>query len=282
MSLNTGSFKVLSLDGGGVFGRIQSHIVSAANCLDKFDAFVGTSIGSALAMSYALGKDVEINPEYFDKWMPKVFNPSFFRTWNPFVPKHRDVQLNLSLRDAFGSLTIGNAKKPVFITAASIDQKALKVFSSTNFDDTSLLAWEVVRCSVAAPTFFKQWNGMADGGVYANNPAMIGVAAAARVLKVPLQDIEVFSLGTGISATCKAREPYSRASWGFWLIDAMLSGASDKMHDYFVKSLPIKRYERYQFVREPSWRMDSPRCMYLAEQAWAVDISRTIQALKDF
>lgn len=274
--------KILCLDGGGIFGRVQSHIVAQADCLDKFDVFVGTSIGAALATSYAFGLEDLTNPEFFDKWMPKIFNPSIFRRLNPCVPKHNDKQLNAALRSVFGSEIIGNAKKPIFVTAASVGQKNLKVFSSLNFDDGSWPTWEVCRCSVAAPTYFQQWKGYADGGVYANNPSMVGVSAASRVLGIPLSEIEVFSLGTGMMSMNDGRDPYSRVSWGMWIINALLSGASDKMHDYFVKSLPIKRYERHQFVRERGWKMDVPKYMYYAQKAWATDIQRTIVALKAF
>jgi hypothetical protein len=111
---------------------------------------------------------------------------------------------------------------------------------------------------------------------------MVGVAAASKVLRVPLGDIEVFSLGTGAASSASGYKPVTRMGWGIWLIEALLSGASDKMHDYFVKSLPLKKYERHQFARESGWQMDNTRCMYLAEKAWAEDIQKTIVALRRF
>ena len=191
LSLEANNLKMLILDGGGVFGRIQSRIMLEANCFDKFDAFAGTSIGSTLALAYALGIPNMVTPEFFDKWMYQIFNTTWFRKINLFQSKYPDTGLNMALREVFGSATLGDVKKPVFITAADIGQKNLKVFSSQCFDDRGWAAWEVGRCATAAETYFPSWKGFADGGIYANNPSMVGLAAAVRVLGCKMEDLEI-------------------------------------------------------------------------------------------
>ena len=110
------------------------------------------------------------------------------------------------------------------------------------------MSWEVVRCATAAETYFPSQKGFADGGVFANNPSMVGVAAASKVLGVPIEEIELLSIGTGDRTVGSSSAPSSVFGWGDWLIGAMLDGASDKMHDYFVRSMPLKKYERIQFA----------------------------------
>ena len=53
----------------------------------------------------------------------------------------------------------------------------------------------------AAPTFFPVYGHVEDsrfidGGVWANNPNVVGIAEALRVLDISLSDIRVLSLGT--------------------------------------------------------------------------------------
>lgn len=274
--------KILSLDGGGVFGKAQSKVLSDACCWDKFDCFVGTSIGSSISAAAALGLPGLVTPQFFDQWMPRVFHRSWFRKFVPFTSKYPDDGLNESLQLIFGTAQMGDVKKPLFVTAADIGGRTLKVFDSTDFDDARLSMWEVIRTATAAETYFNSWKGYADGGVFANNPSMVGVAAASRVLKVQIPEIEMLSIGTGKSTTDGQREPRSMLQWGFWLVKALLRGASDDMHDYFVRSLPLKNYVRVQFLRDPDWQMDSPEDMDKAMAKWANDIAAGTAIVKGF
>lgn len=273
--------KMLVLDGGGVFGRVQARILSEAKCFDKFDAFAGTSIGSTQAVALALDKPEIVSPEFFDKWMGKVFHTSWLRRINIFQSEYPDTGLNEALRAVFGSATLGDAKKPVFVTAADIGQKTLKVFSSRTFEDQSWSAWEVCRAATAAETYFPPWKGFADGGIYANNPSMVALAAAVRVLGVKMEDLEILSIGTGRGCD-QGDPPNGRLTTALWVLRAMLHGASDQMHEYFVKSLPVKRFTRIQFVRDPGWKMDDPKSMYYAERKWAVEIQEAVKVVQAF
>lgn len=273
--------KILALDGGGVFGRIQSHILEDTDCHTKFDMFVGTSIGASLAMAIALNDQKLAAPDFFDKNMEAVFTTSVLRRINIFRSKYPDIGLNETLRNVFGSKQMRDAQKPVFITAADIGQKRLKVFSNTNFDDGSWPVWEVVRCATAAETYFPPWRGFADGGIYANNPSMVGLAAAVRVMKAKLEDVEILSIGTG-EASDEGIAPKGRLTTAIWVLEAILNGASDKMHEYFVRSLPVKRYTRINFVADPGWGFDDPKSMYKAERKWALDIQKAKRIVQEF
>jgi patatin-like phospholipase/acyl hydrolase len=213
--------------------------------------------------------------------MPKVFGDSWFRKVNVFQSEYPDAGLNAALQSVFDSATLGDAKKPVFVTAANIGQKTLKVFSSLNFEDQPWPCWEVARAATAAETYFSPWKGFADGGIYANNPSMVALAGAARMLKVKLEDIEILSIGTGRS-TDEGNPPRGRLTTALWVLKAMLSGSANDMHEYFVKSLPVGKFVRIQFVRDPKWKMDNPPDMYRAERKWASDIAEAVKAVKAF
>lgn len=277
--------KILCLDGGGVFGFAQARILDEARCSDKFDAFVGTSIGSAVAAAYALGVGGMVNQDFFDNWMPRIFHRSFLRRFNPFVAKYPDNGLVDALQYVFRSSNLGDVKKPLFVTAANIGAKRLKVFNSRNIDDAGLPIWQVVRCATAAETYFKPRNGYGDGGVFVNNPSMAGVASAIVELKAKVEDIEILSIGTGDGARGNGI-PCTKIGWGLWMVGAMLDGASDAMNDYYVRALAkgqvVKRYERIQFPAEAKWEMDSVSDMRDAERAWEPDIIKAIKIVRDF
>jgi patatin-like phospholipase/acyl hydrolase len=265
--------KGLVLDGGGVFGIGQANIVAKAN-IDQFDFFVGTSIGAAIAAVLAMKYDKTVLPEFFHDRMPEIFAGSWWRSHNVFSPRYKDDGLNKALQYLFAGVSLGSVHKPLFATAANLKATSLKVFNSTESSDASWPLWEVIRCSTAAESYFKPWNGYGDGGVFANNPSMVAVAAACKTLNYNIEDIELCSIGTGYVADNKyTNDKWSLAHWGVWLIKALLSGASSSMHEYFVRSLPIKKYERIEFIRDKKWNMDDPKDMLKAEEAWKDGIS---------
>jgi patatin-like phospholipase/acyl hydrolase len=271
--------KILVVDGGGVFGIGPAAVLSGTDTLAKFDAFVGTSIGAAICASCACGIQTQTDVQFFQHWMPMIFKPNLLRAINPCNSKHSDKQLNMALKNIFRGRAYRDVSKPLFITAADVGQCSLKVFNP--MDDGSMMLWEAVRAAVAAETYFPSWRGLADGGVFANNPSMVAVAAAVRKLHVPLEEIELLSIGTGNRAG-NMRQPHTIVGWSRWLIRALLEGSSSAMHDYFVRSLPLKRYVRIQFAGESHWRMDSARSMREAYEKWDCDIKNAKAVVNAF
>ena len=96
--------------------------------------------------------------------------------------------------------------------------------------------WAVAMATSAAPTYFPAFRlpgdhtRLMDGGVWANNPAMVGVTEAVSMFGQRLEDIRVLSLGT----TASARTRRSRLDNGGlirWVrgpsvIDVLLTGQS--------------------------------------------------------
>ena len=272
--------KILALDGGGVFGNVQAAILEGIDAYEKFDCFVGTSIGSATAAAIASGLRKEVGRPFFHHWMPKIFHRNPLRVYNPFISKYSDKELNRALRSVFHGMYYRDIKKPLFITAADVGTQSLKVFNAE--DDGSWLLWEAVRAATAAETYFPSWKGLADGGVFANNPSMVAAAAVHRRLGVPYEEMEILSIGTGSRLTGGSRGPVTMIGWGIWLVDALLEGAADNMHDYFVRSLPLKQYRRVQFAGRPGWSIDSPDAMLESEDAWERDVKSVIKIVEEF
>tara|TARA_R110000824_G_scaffold33443_2_gene107170 strand:+ start:8452 stop:9282 length:831 start_codon:yes stop_codon:yes gene_type:complete len=275
--------KGLSLSGGGIFGIGQARILDVSDT-SKFDFFVGTSIGAVNAAACAVDINIETTP-FFKEEMPKIFKGYCWKRLKPFAPRYGDKALNDALIRLFDGILLGDVKKPLFVTCVDINTKRLKVFDSTDPNDADVPLWEVLRAATAAETYFSPWKGRADGGVFANNPSMVAIAAASSSLGYDVTDIELCSIGTGSensSNKLSGLRPYSLLSWSIWLITALLNGAASSMHDYFVRSLPLKKYTRVQFVRGTKWNMDSVKDMFKAEGAWENDIQKAIKAVNEF
>ena len=94
--------------------------------------------------------------------------------------------------------------------------------------------WEVAMATSAAPTYFPAFRlrgdgvRLIDGGVWANNPAMVGVTEAISLFGRRLEDIRVLSLGTTSSVRARARRLDSAGLLG-WIrvpriVDVLLAG----------------------------------------------------------
>jgi predicted acylesterase/phospholipase RssA len=274
--------KGLALDGGGVFGIGQAHIVCKCD-LDKFDFLSGTSIGAAIALRVALGVGNDCFPKFFHDKMPKIFKGHKYRQYMFWKAKYGDKELNKALQELLPG-KFGDCQRPVFIPVINLGTKRLKVFSSLDPADSIVPAWEIARAAVAAETYFPPWGGNADGGVIANNPSMVATAAARGILHADLDSLELLSIGTGVSAK-QSKTPtksWGSVRWGAWLLGALLEGSASSMHEYFVKILNLHKYARIQFIRDKSWSMDNPKSMLAAEKAWKPEIAKGIEVVKAF
>ena len=66
------------------------------------------------------------------------------------------------------------------------------------------------------------------------------------------------------------------------MLQALLNGSANTMHEFFVNSMRCKKHLRIDFVRDEKWGMDSPKDMLKAEKAWADDIKRGVDLVSAF
>lgn len=272
--------KILSLDGGGVFGIFAANILDNVDT-NRFDAIIGTSIGSFIGAIIATGLNVKLT-KIFHKEMPKIFSGFWYKRFSPICPRYSDRAINNSLRGIFDGMAMRDVKIPLFITSVQIQDERLKVFYSGCPDDGTRMLWELVRSSTAAPTYFAPFNGFVDGGIYCNTPSVAGIAGLCSECNCNVEDIEVCSIGTGEPVAYNHVHQWLYPSWGMWLLNAMLNGSSGTMNNFITKSLPVKKFLRIQPLREKSWDMDSVSDMHRAELAWKDDIKRGIDNVTEF
>src|SRR4051812_29242646 len=137
---------------------------------------------------------------------PKIFaKPRRVRRWVT-GPKYDRRQLDDLLRRELGETArLNDLGKAVCITAHELVSGTTRVWKDDHSPELrvggDLLVWKVAAATSAAPTYFAPVqlhaaDSHVDGGVWGNNPAMVGITEAVRYGGRQLHDIRMLSIGT--------------------------------------------------------------------------------------
>lgn len=268
-------FKILSIDGGGIRGIYPAHILRCIeerlqiNLYDTFDMIAGTSTGAIIAASTAMrvapGDIVAMYQEHgagiFVKktcWLPgnKLQNAI-----QPMFESCYDSQyLNGVLTEIYQDKRLGEITKPLLLPATDIGNGCVHVLKSSYSKeftrDKDILVKDAVLASCSAPTFFDPHKLghylLADGGLWANNPALAAVIDAQRRLGVPQANIRILTIGTGHSKTMYGTA--TKRKWGLmngWknkeFINFILSLQSQSAMNYLTLKLSTNQIKRLDF-----------------------------------
>lgn len=211
-------FRILALDGGGLRGAFTAAVLAkwddmiktgGGNDLVKnFDLVAGTSTGAILAIGLAFGKLPLQMLDFYRKEGPKIF-PKDRRLRHWLKSKYEAQSLREILQSILGNrkLSDGSCCRLVIPTVRAIHGEAEAIVTAHSDDRTAfrdISAVDAAVASSAAPTYFDEAvvegavavEKYLDGGIWANNPVLPAVAEAVRHLKVPLDRIDVLSVGT--------------------------------------------------------------------------------------
>lgn len=249
---------ILSIDGGGIRGMIPATFLEQLEArtgqpvFELFDYVAGTSTGGILALGLTRGapgsgagplRAAELMALYENEGR-HIFQRSLWHAveavGNLNGPKYPEDGVDRVLRRAFGAARLKDARTNVLVTGYEIERRCPFFFRSWQAASTPLShdfsAWEVARCTSAAPTYFPPRQihsadgftySLIDGGVFANNPALCAWVEAHD--RHPGHDILVVSLGTG---NLDRRIPWAKAKgWGLagWapsLLEIVFDGVS--------------------------------------------------------
>lgn len=204
------SFQVLSLDGGGLKGLFSAAVLAElesdlrTSILDHFDLVVGTSTGGLVALALGAGLSPQDVVRFYVDTGAKVFGCPRPFVGRLFGPKHEPGRLRVALEEVFGDRRLGHSRVRLLITAYSLERNDVYLFKTPHHEhlarDWRERMVDVALATTAAPTYLPaarlRNNRLIDGGIWANNPALVGVAEATSMLGVPLDLIRVLSLGT--------------------------------------------------------------------------------------
>jgi predicted acylesterase/phospholipase RssA len=211
-----GRFRILSLDGGGIRGVFTAAVLAqwaamlgqdTAPLGAHFDMIAGTSTGAILAIAVGLGKSPQEILELYRQHGPDIFESQ--RAWGGWLtPKHKAPALKAALLQTFGTATISDSRSRLVIPSVRARRGRTEVFTTPHHPDRTafetMKAVDVAMASSAAPTYFDQapidgevaTETFLDGGVWANNPIVPALAEALRYVKVPIERVDVLSIGT--------------------------------------------------------------------------------------
>ncbi len=211
----TERFQILSLDGGGIKGLFSAAVLAAieadlnVNIAEHFDLIVGTSTGGIIALGLGLGLRPQQIVDFYANDGPDIFRNWFkrrnFSHWFYRKFSQQPLRAALQRQGTFGGKIFGQSNKRLVIPAYNLGDDDVYLFKTPHDErltrDWKVPAWKVALATSAAPTYFPSCRYVdhirhIDGGVWANNPTMIGVVEAVSMLKIPLEKIHVLSLGT--------------------------------------------------------------------------------------
>lgn len=239
---------MLALDGGGVRGIFAAALLAGLEgdtgrpVLEHFDLVVGTSTGGILALGLGAGLSPREILDFYVQEKARIFANAlgWRRLRHPFVAKYRPTVLQAALRDAFGEKLLGESRVPLVIPSYDIGENAVHLFKTPHHErlrrDHRVPMWAVGMATSAAPTYFPAFQlpgdevRLVDGGVWANNPAMVGVTEAVSMFGQPLDSIRVLSIGTTATARARPRR-LDNAGLLRWVrgpnvVDVLLNGQS--------------------------------------------------------
>lgn len=220
-------FRILSLDGGGVRGAYSAAVLTEVEeatgkrVVDHFDLIAGTSTGGIIAIGLGLGLPAREILEFYKSHGKNIFpSTGVHQRWLAFLrriigPKFKADALDAALADVFGDQRLGDSRCRLVIPSYDAVGACVHVFKTAHDarvrKDHTRRAAEVARATSAAPTYLplfpSSWGQkFLDGGVWANCPSTVAVLEATAVLRVPLDRIDLLSIGTTTPAFSVDRE----------------------------------------------------------------------------
>ena len=266
-------FRVLALDGGGLRGLFTASFLSTLEDLgggrigEHFDLIVGTSMGGIIALALAYGTPAHTVLDLFLQKGRRVFGKAR-RLGMLFRPKYDNAALAAALREFFGSKSLNDVTTPVCVPSYELENSYPRIWKDEHAADLIPAgdepAWKVALASSSAPVFFPgtqvvPGDSHVDGGLFANNPTLIGLTEAVRYFGQPLERIRILSVGAGERAE---RIPYERARrmgvwfWGTAAIEHMLIAQARISHEIALRLLDPEQYLRVNVPLERPYPLD--------------------------
>ena len=249
-------FRILSIDGGGIRGIIPAKVLAELEAqlktngsnkaiYEHFDLICGTSTGALLAIGLALGIPAQdllnfyktnarvIFPTRVLKLLPQKSRMFFTSVYGNKAFRNKLIEVYSSANHGVAPL-LNDLKTRVCIPVFNGGTGKINVLKTKHHPDYSrdykLPAHEVALSSASAPVYFPPHSfsytnifgsgnnvSMIDGGVFANNPVLVGVLEAHEKLNVPFNKIQVISLGTGQGSHIIKNSWKTPSIW-YWLL----------------------------------------------------------------
>ena len=244
-------FRILSLDGGGIKGAFTASVLSnlenatGQSVAEHFDLIAGTSTGGLIAVGLGLGFSADELLQFYQLKGPKIFPSTgtlvksrgiWRQLWGA---KHSHTPLRQALIEVLGDRKFGDSKVRLVIPTYDAIAGRIFLLKTAHHDrfkhDINASAVDVAMATSAAPTYFQAASfpehghaSYVDGGVWANNPTLVGIVEAVSFLNIDLKAIDVLSIGTTTQPFNIAKHKDSGAlKWNRGIVDLMFQGQTE-------------------------------------------------------
>jgi hypothetical protein len=233
--------------------------------LARFDSYSGTSVGSILAAAAATGMPWSEIKNVFEMSAPIIFSSDLAWKLDPRKPRYPHTGLKQILSDLFGNLRMCDLKKPLFVVAMNYKTGKPKVWDCKDGD----LVRDVVMASCSAPTYFPPVNGVVDGGLVANNPAMCHITGCMSKLGWGLNELWMFSLGTNGDywKDPEVDRNTGKLEWAKLLLENTTRG-NEEIATFQAQALLRERFLRIEPILNQNYALDDVGCMEEYSQIW--------------
>ncbi|MGH7687514.1 MAG: CBASS cGAMP-activated phospholipase [Candidatus Dormibacteria bacterium] len=266
-------FQVLALDGGGVRGLFSAAILARleedlhTRLLDHFDLVVGTSTGGLTAVGLGAGMSPQDIVNLYTEMGTTVF------PWRPvggvrrlLRSKYSPEPLRAALEQHLGDMRLEQSSVNLLVTAYDLTSDTIHLFKTphnpTLYRDGRVRMVDVALATSAAPTYFPahvvDGARLVDGGIVANNPAVIGIAEAVSMFGRTLDDVHVLSIGTTSDVRHRAKrlDRGGVLQWCSAASDVLLRGQSRSANGLAIHFIGNRLHRIDQDVPQGVLKMD--------------------------
>lgn len=252
-------FKILCIDGGGIKGLFSAQVLAKfenvfkTNISDQFDLICGTSTGGIIALAASAKIPMSDVVRFYKEKGPIIFAQKrkgfvgqiFLRFKQLcFKGKYDNKELKKALIEVFGSKKISESSNLLCIPAFDIIQANPRVFKKdyNKFTEDNRKTYvDVALATSAAPTYLPihriESSQYVDGGVWANNPSLVGLmeflyqfADDERFDGVDILSISSLEIPQG---NVFKRVNRSFLDWGSGLVDLFSIGQAKNINKLF-------------------------------------------------
>lgn len=288
-------FTILTIDGGGIRGLIPAKVLAELErelklknpdkpLYEYFDLICGTSTGAILTIAIALGIPANDLVKFYKDHAQAIF-PRWYLKVLPRKSRailtsiYSNKTLRRKLKEIYTAANSGQVplindlKTKVCIPVFNGNDGQINVIKTKHCDDFfrdyKLPAHEVALSSASAPVYFPPHTfsfsnefgeginvNMIDGGIFANNPSLVGILEATEKLNYDFSEIRLLSLGTGKGKHIIKKSWKPKDIW-YWLfpkprlLDIILDSQAQVTEQYilFLQSMAVKKNNGFDYLR---------------------------------
>lgn len=241
-------FHILCIDGGGIKGIFPASFLTAVEeytgkrIVEHFDLIAGTSTGGIIALGLGLGLSPGEILKFYCERGAAIFpaqdriSRALLRVRQFFRVAYSAEPLERALREVFGERRLGDSRCRLVIPAFDALRGDVHIYKTAHHErlrtDFRVEAWQVAMATASAPTYFPCFvtsggSALIDGGLWANNPAMVALTDALALMQLRPDEISMLSIGTTetpVSVGRLRRTKGGKLLWASTAVDLLMHG----------------------------------------------------------